>query len=61
MTEKEIAEHLAWFFEKEPEKITLWWFTENPGIGGEQPAMYYLLRPKKFEKWFKNLKESNVV
>lgn len=61
MTDKEIAKHLAEFFEDEPEKITLWWFTKNGMIGGIEPAWLRLMRPEKFREWIKNLKDGNIA
>lgn len=59
--DKDIAEHLANFFKKEPYKITLWWFAKNPLLGNASPAEFYILRPEKFRKWFDNLVKGNIV
>ena len=58
--EKEIAQYLAKYFSDAPEKITLWWLTDNPAFG-TSPAHLYLLRPKKFEAWFKNVMDENSL
>jgi len=59
MDKEEIAKHLAEFFRDEPQKITIWWFTENLNFGGVTPAWLYLQRPKKFEKWLRHAKKLN--
>lgn len=57
MTREQIAKHLAELFKDKPEKITIWWLTENLNLGGTTPAWFYTMRPEKFEKWFKSLIE----
>lgn len=58
---KEIAEEIAEFFEDEPWKITMWWFTENPFFGGTTPAKLYLMRPKKAEQVILSLLRGDIA
>lgn len=60
MTLEEAAKFIAEFFKDEPEKITLWWHTENMNIGGVTPAFLYFRRPEKCLKWIKNMKDGNL-
>ena len=55
MTIVEFASFLATHFKEEPSKITLWWHTKNPIIGGVTPAELYILRPEKAMIVFESL------
>lgn len=57
---KEFAEYLAEFFKDRPDKITFWWLTKNPMLGGTTPAYLYLMRPEKALRIFSSLVDESL-
>ena len=55
------ARILGEFFKNDPKKITYWWFTKNPMLGGVSPAHLYIHRPEKVALFIKNLAEGNIA
>lgn len=51
----ETARILGKVFKDEPEKITMWMYTENPNFGGAAPAVFMNIRPEKYLKILKGL------
>ena len=61
LTDQQIAKHFAEFFKDEPEKITMWWLTKNPLIGGIEPCRLWCIQPNKFKRWIKNLIDGDIA